>query len=377
MLHHRLGSTGRRILKILVVAGIAVATLAVAAVALFALEVLSRDPLHPVPSTVHPAISRRDCIDCHAPIADEWRQSYHFRSLTGPYWQDVRKLGYLRVFDRTRKACVNCHAPADVLDLREPAAAAAPAGGPLGVECTPNLLREPRGVIPAARVDDVELGVDCTSCHVGKGGIAGTGRYPTTAHEVLPDPRFENPVSASETLCQICHSAAVRAWRKTRFAAEGVTCLDCHMPTTTAPAVASGPPVARRSHRFAGDKDPSLLRRAVHASLSITRDREARFHIVNDRVGHYLPSGGNWLSVKFWAFDPAGRGLRQQVEVFGKDEPLLLDFWPFNVDRRIPAGEERNVVFPLPEGHGIVAAVVRYHDWMRTGATVLVLKGQY
>jgi cytochrome c551/c552 len=289
----------------------------------------------------------------------------------------VRELGYTKLFDRTRKACVNCHAPANVLDLLDSRPAAASAEGSLGVECTPNLLREPRGVIPAARGDEIELGVDCTSCHVGRQGIVGPGRRPASAHEVVADSRFQDPARTSETLCQTCHGSTVRAWRRTSFASQGVTCLDCHMPATTAASTTAGPERRRRSHRFLADKDRSLLERATHASLELTRDRKARFRIVNDRVGHYFPSGGNWLSVKLGAYDGGGRLIREQIAVFGREEPLLLDFWPFNLDRRIASGDEREVLFALPAGPGLVEAVVRYHDWMRTKAIVATLKKQY
>lgn len=371
------GRIYRKALRILAIAGAVGALLTITGVALFTLEVLSRPALRLTPATTHPTLTRRQCIECHAPIAAEWRQSFHSRSLTGPYWRDVRALGYMKIFERTRKACVNCHSPANVLDLVGAEAAAGSSAGPLGVECTPNLLREPRGVVPAARADEVELGVDCTSCHVGKHGIVGPGRHGTDAHATLTDPRFENPALASEALCGLCHSAIVRAWKKSKFAAQEVTCLSCHMPPTTAAAVAGGPQRARRSHRFLGDKDPSLLARAVRGTLTITGDRKARFLLTNDQVGHHLPSGGNWLSVQFKAIAGDGRTLRQQVEAFGKDEPLLLDLWPFNRDRRIPAGEERQVLFSLPEGHGSVEVVVRYHDWMRTKATVLTLREEY
>ena len=46
-----------------------------------------------------------------------------------------------------------------------------------------------------------------------------------------------------------------------------------------------------------------MLEKAVNASLAITADRKARFRITNDRVGHYFPSGGNWLSVEFKVYD--------------------------------------------------------------------------
>ncbi len=273
----------RRLLRFLGIVALVLVGLAILGAGLFAFEVLSRKPLRVSPSTTHVSITRQACIDCHAPIAGEWRQSFHFQSLTGPYWKDVRELGYLKVFDKTRKACVNCHAPANVLDLAEPVSVAASSDEPLGVECTPNLLREPKGSIPAARADDVELGVDCTSCHVSKRGIVGAGHRPTTAHETIADRRFQAPGLTADTLCRTCHRATVEAWKRTKFAKMGVTCLDCHMPETSAASVAGGPDRSRRSHRFFGDKDPAMLEKAVNASLAITADRKARFRITNDR----------------------------------------------------------------------------------------------
>ena len=114
----------------------------------------------------------------------------------------------------------------------------------------------------------------------------------------------------------------------------------------------------------------------MNASLTITADRKARFRITNDRVGHYLPSGGNWLSVEFKARDASGRIRREKLEGLGKDEALLLDFWPFNIDSRIAPGEQREILFPLPEGRGTVEAVVRYHDWMRTKRIIRTLEAR-
>jgi hypothetical protein len=340
-----------------------------------AVVVISREPLRAVPSTRHASLGRAACLECHAPIADEWRGSYHFKSLTGPYWKDVRELGYLDVFDRVRKRCVNCHAPANVLDL---APAPAERGDrPLGVECTPNLLREPSGVVPAARADEVELGVDCTSCHVSGAGVVGSGRRPAAEHATTEDARFRDPALASEAICGICHRSTVEAWRGTAFRKEGITCLDCHMAAVEAPSVAGGPPRPRRSHRFPADKDETMLAQAVDATLDFTPDRRARLRITNDRVGHYFPSGGNWLSVRLQARDAAGRVLADQVEVFGREEALVLDFWPFNKDARIAPGEGREVRLSLPDGHGTVRATVSYHDWMKTRRTVATFEGSY
>jgi nitrate/TMAO reductase-like tetraheme cytochrome c subunit len=339
-----------------------------------ALKVTFRPPLVAIPSTTHGTIERQGCIQCHAPIAAEWRQSYHYRSLTGSYWVEARQLGYLRFFEKVRKPCVNCHAPANVLDLAVPAGSQA---AELGVECTPNVFRDPPGMIPAARSDDVELGVDCTACHVSGHGILGTGRRPTAAHETLADRRFQNSVLTSGALCRTCHRSTVEAWERTSLAAQGVTCLDCHMPQVRAASVAGGPARLRRSHRFPADKNESMLTQAVNASLELVEGRVARLRITNDRVGHHLPTGGNWLSVRLMAYDSSGRMLKEQMEAFGRNETLLLDFWPFNTDSRIPFGEQREIRFSLPQGHGTVEAVIRYHDWMHTRRVVRTLRRDY
>jgi hypothetical protein len=365
----------RKVAKIARRVSLAVVGLVLAVAGLFAAIVASREPLRAVPSTRHASLERAACLECHSPIADEWRQSYHFKSLTGPYWKDVRQLGYLDVFDKVRKRCVNCHAPANVLDL-----APTPGEGgdrPLGVECTPNLLREPSGVVPAARAAEVELGVDCTSCHVARVGVVGSGRRPAAEHATAEDARFRDPALASEAICGICHRSTVEAWKRTTFRSAGTTCLDCHMPTVEAPAVAGGPPRPRRSHRFPADKDEAMLARAVNASLDLTPGHLARFRITNDRVGHYFPSGGNWLSVRLEARDDTGRVRAERVGLFGREEALLLDFWPFNKDARIPSGERREIQFSLPDGPGTVRAAVNYHDWMKTRRTIATFEGSY
>lgn len=364
----------RKSLRILTIVAVLLVGASLVSGGLFALVVVSRKRPSPVASTTHRSIGRGACISCHAPIAAEWRRSYHHRSLTGPYWNDVRRLGYAKVFERVRKACVNCHAPANVLDLVPSALAT---GDRLGVECTPNLLHEPAGAFPDARADDAELGVDCTSCHVSRSGIAGAGRRPAGEHETFADRRFRDPGVTSEALCSVCHRATVEAWKRTPLPVRGVSCLTCHMPEIEAANVAGGPIRTRRSHAFPGDKEAPMLEKAVHAALTITPDRKARFEIENDRVGHDLPSGGNWVSVRLRAVNAAGSVAREKIATFGKDEALILDFWPFNRDTRIPFGEKRQLLLPLPEGKGTVEAVVRYHDWMKTKQTIATLRREY
>jgi hypothetical protein len=205
----------------------------------------------------------------------------------------------------------------------------------------------------------------------------GSGDWPTSAHETFADARFKDPAVASAELCAICHRSTFDAWRRTRFAGTGISCLDCHMPNVEAQIVVDGPARPRRSHRFPADKDETLMTRAVHASLDVSPDRQAKFRIVNDRVGHHFPSGGNWLSVRLEARDEAGRVVAERVEAFGREEALLLDFWPFHDDARIPSGEQREILLSIPAGRGTVRATVNYHDWMKSKRTIASLEARH
>ena len=120
-----------------------------------------------------------------------------------------------------------------------------------------------------------------------------------------------------------------------------------------------------------------MLAGALHASLVMNSDRQALFRIVTDRVGHHFPSGGNWVSVRLEAVDAAGRVLAQRVEAFGREEALLLDFWPFAADTRIPSGARKEVVLPIPDGHGTVRATVQYHDWMKVKRRIAAFEERY
>ncbi len=319
----------------------------VAAAAYLAIGRTLREPPGVVPATEHTVFERSSCLECHSPIADEWRESFHFRSLTGPFWQRIRDKGFDDLFASLRVPCVNCHAPANVLDL-------------------------PERSHPRERTQDRELGVDCVSCHVSKEGIRGPGRSVDAPHEVIADIRFRDPELASTTICASCHDEAlehartVTDWRRTELARRGVTCLHCHMPEVMAPTVERGPARLRRSHRFPGDKDPQFLRSGLNAVLEIVGNGEAVLRITNDRIGHSFPaSGTNFLIVKLTARDPGQRLVQEVEREFGTREwiPGYLDFWPFLKVTKIPAGESREVRVRLPAGHGTVTAEFRYRDW--------------
>jgi len=336
------------ILKVLRIASLSAAALLFTSVAYFAFGALSRETPPVVQGTAHESLSRESCVECHAPIAAEWRESYHFLSVAGPFWKRIRDRSFDRLFDRLRVPCMNCHAPANILDL-------------------------PPGQHPVERADAPELGVDCVSCHVSERGILGPGGQGGGAHEATEDRRFRDPVMATTMICAACHdepaehARTVESWRSTQFAKDGVTCLHCHMPEVEAPAVTGGPKRLRRSHSFIADKDPRMLRGALNASITlVTETREAIVRITNDRMGHSFPASGmNSLIVDVAVQNESKQAVMTVRRTFGTREliPGYLDFWPFAKVSKIPYGESRELRVELPTGHGVVSAEFRYRDW--------------
>ena len=325
--------------------GLTTSMLILGMVGYFAIGIAVRDSPEVRPGTAHASLSRESCVNCHEPIAAEWRESFHFRSLSGPFWERVRTKGVDRVFEALRVPCVNCHAPANILDLAEEAH-------------------------PVQRSDAVKLGVDCVSCHVSERGIVGPGRSTAPPHEVIVDQRFQDASLTSIEICARCHAEAqaniVAEWQQTPFARNGITCLDCHMPEVEAPSVAGGPARVRRSHRFPGDKDLEMLRSALDTSISINDDSGAVVRITNSGAGHSFPAAGtNWLFVKVRVQDTTGAVLDEKERSFGTREwiPGYLDFWPFSKVTKIPHGESREINFELPSGHGSIFVELRYRDW--------------
>lgn len=313
----------------------------------FLVERAAREPLQVIAATTHPTLSRDSCVDCHAPIAEEWRTSFHHRSLTGPFWTRVRDKGFESLFRALRVPCVGCHAPANVLDLSE-------------------------GTLPVERADAHAAGVDCVSCHVSGAGIVGGRGSDRAPHEVISDPRFQDDELASLKLCAKCHdeplphARTVESWSGTDVARRGVSCLDCHMPEIVGPVVDGGPARPRRSHRFPGDKDPDMLRAALNATIEIRNSGLGVVRVTNDRTGHSFPASGmNSLIVRVLVLDENGRELERGERVFGTREwiPGYLDFWPFLRVSKIPHGESREVHLQLPETRGSLVAEFRYRDW--------------
>ncbi len=190
-----------------------------------------------------------DCRQCHAEVYDEWAMSEHANAWTGP---EVRLLS----MDFANQDCIDCHAPSPVFQSG------------IGERVRPRNVRQVEGV-------------DCITCHLlPDGGVAGTRSDPRAA--CRPVARAE--LSSAEH-CAGCHNqhGTVDQWRASRFAAQGVGCIDCHMPHR------GGDPSRGRSHASPGGTDIELVRGAI-ALRGGAQDGVWYVEVENIGAGHSFPT---------------------------------------------------------------------------------------
>ncbi|MBI1380476.1 MAG: hypothetical protein GC161_05235 [Planctomycetaceae bacterium] len=193
--------------------------------------------------------SSAQCQSCHAEVYEEWSRSQHADSWTGA---EVRALS----MEFANQDCIDCHAPAPIFQSG------------IGNRVQPRAVRQVQGV-------------DCIACHVlPGGGVAGTIADERAA--CRPVVRAE---LASPEYCAACHNqhGTVDQWRATRFAADGVSCIDCHMPHR------GGDPARGRSHVSPGGSDIELVRSAIE--LRGGPDGDGWYvEVENVGVGHAFPT---------------------------------------------------------------------------------------
>ena len=193
--------------------------------------------------------SSLQCMDCHAEVYAEWEGSSHANSWVNP---DVRALSN----DFSNTDCIDCHAPRPIFETG------------VGKRVLPRSSRRNEGV-------------DCIACHLlPDGHIAGT----------FDDPRAScRPVAkvdlTREEYCAGCHDQhqTVQQWRGSRYAEQGIGCIECHMPYR------DGDPGRGRDHRCLGGHDLDMVRSAV--DLRGRRDGERWVvELENVGAGHSFPT---------------------------------------------------------------------------------------
>jgi len=229
--------------------------LGVAALALGALALWSvlKPPAAAPAQPARPFTSSQQCAECHADVFAEWSNSWHALSWNDP---EVRALSN----DFANQDCIDCHAPRPVFETG------------IGNRVLPRNARRGEGV-------------DCISCHmlpeghISGGLMAGTRDTPGAACR---------PVAVrdigSSVFCAACHDQhdTYKQWKATDYAAQGIGCIDCHMPPRK-----DGKP--GRDHTMIGGHSIELVRTAV-ALRGVREGSRWIAEVENVGAGHHFPT---------------------------------------------------------------------------------------
>jgi len=294
--------------------------LLVLGVASWALYAVFRTPAE-LPAPARAFTSSEQCRECHADAWEEWSRSWHALAWTDP---DVRALSN----DFQNTDCIDCHAPRPVFETG------------VGNRVLPRSSRQSEGV-------------DCIACHLltesspearGGGLVAGTKDDPRAACRPVAVRSLGSPEH-----CGVCHDQhkTVEQWRATKFAAEGVGCVDCHMPHR------GSDPSRGREHVMHGGHDIELVRQAVE----LRARREGAGLVVeveNVRAGHHFPTDERSRAADvFWRPIPpggGGRGPWRHLWRFRSPYRHEVDL----VDTLLPHGQTKTLAV---EGDGADGAV--------------------
>lgn len=336
-----------------------------------------------IPSVPSTRFSKAEGCGCHAALLEQWSKTMHSQALSDPLYLAKLDAANRATDGGIGKFCEDCHGPVAAM------------AGMTGKGA------RPRDAVAAE-------GVACDPCHQ----FTGTAHPPANASwAIQPDgtkraqledassPAHATAYSAyheSAEFCGACHNvnhpvnglpleATYTEWKASPYAAQGVTCQDCHMtpgagPTKPNPgkAAAFGPDRAHiYTMTFAGGNvalgDAELaterLRGAATLELEATEFVEAggegvvRVTVTNSGAGHYLPTGLTeirecWLQVK--VATPDGASLVDERRDFhtvlkdakGRGPVDLWDAAGVLADTRIPPKESKvfDFDFRMPEG---------------------------
>ncbi len=251
-----------------------------------------------------PALARIEehaCAECHAEVAAEWAASAH-----GLAWEDEH---YQAALAETKKPalCHGCHVPEPLFAtgaLAERADARA-ADGPL----------------------ELRWGIACESCHVdADGAVLGPRGTPTDAHASRASEHMGG--AGANALCATCHSTTIgpvfgvaKDFAGSARAAEGATCVGCHMAPVERAWASGAPARVGRSHALQTPRDPAFLRRAFDARRELVDGRERV--VITNRAGHRVPGlVGRTIELEAQLLD--ARGTLVETATLAIDERAYL-----------------------------------------------------
>lgn len=288
---------------------------AAAALGAAALVMVFRKPTEAAPSRSF--VSSQQCKECHAQPFAEWEGSWHAQSWLDP---DVRALSN----DFANSDCIDCHAPQEVYSTG------------IGARVLPRSSRRAEGV-------------DCIACHMlPDGGMAGTKDAPAA-------PCRPQAMASLKSVdhCAGCHEQhkTVTQWRATKYAEQGIGCVECHMPER--------PDGSGRDHTMHGGHSIELVRQAV--VLAAARDpRGLRVAVTNSGAGHHFPTDERSRAADVWWRPLAAEGAAPQPwrHLWRMRSPYRheVDL----VDTLLPAHETKELFVDDPAAAGAVEVQLTY-----------------
>ncbi len=274
------------------------------------------------------------CGICHAAQFAQWRGSLHAAAM-GP-----GLLGQLRDYDADdragHQACLRCHAP--LAEQADALVAELAGGDPTGQ----GLHRQ---------------GLTCAGCHVRGQTRLGPPRRDGSVPEpglALPHGGWEGSAAfADARFCGACHQFdadgyalegkllenTVAEWQASRYARDGVSCQDCHMPD--------------RRHEWRGIHDPETTRRGVTVEpLGPTVDDgtvNGGLRVRNTGTGHHFPT---YLTPRIvfegYQVDASGDEIPDTRVEWWIARAVSLDLTEELFDSRIPADGQVELGYAMP-----------------------------
>lgn len=245
-----------------------------------------KSPPTDTPAPLFTFQSATSCAGCHDAIYSEWSESW----MRGAYVNAAFQADFTRWRTLAQASgedpldCLRCHAPAALMPLPAQHREALALEGVTCEVCHRTASVEWEDDIAHASLAPGFIGFDRT--------LGGPAPHPVAASAAFDD----------SSLCAMCHldkrgdlfiERTYDEWRNGPWAAEGVGCTTCHMPSVSGPSATGGSGENHASHRFPGGHPGSpLLAGAATLEIVSIDDAVATFAVENVGVGHNLPTGG-------------------------------------------------------------------------------------
>lgn len=283
------------------------------------------------------SLAPQNCGQCHPAQFGDWKTSRHSMAM-GP-----GILGQLITMapdaHKQHRGCTSCHAPLaeQAADLSKALASTSRATADglhrSGLICAACHVRESQWYGPARRDgSEPDAATAATMPHAGWTVSAAfeDSRFCSTCHQFKPDGYALNGKLLENTYAE---------WQASRYAREGVTCQNCHMPD--------------RRHLWRGIHDPEMVASGVTIETTTPATENgfaiASLTVRNTGTGHYFPTYVTPAVIaEIWQQDAAGKmlpgTLREQV--IARKVPTSLREELF--DTRIPPDEQITLSYREP-----------------------------